>query len=332
MTSTLRRLTALLATTGLLALTACGSDSSDSSDDDSGSAAGDSSTYPVTIDTNFGSVEIDEAPERVVTIGFNGQDFALALGVEPVGVREFLGYDAPNRPWAPDSVRGEKIPTVGAEELDVEKVASLKPDLILGLNGYIDKQTYGLLSDIAPTVAESETTAPGWKKQMHITGKALGLEDKAEDLVQKTEQLFEDAAEEHPEFEGKSATFALGGSYSLGADDYRTAWLSDLGFTVPEKGGEVSEEKLGVFDKDVLIAEGVEDDVKNSALFQNLDVVKENRTVDVGSFSDDFAGALGFNSPLSLPYVLEVAVPRLAAATDDDPSTKPAPYPEESAD
>ena len=328
MTSTPQRLAALIATTGLLTLAACGSDSSGSSEDESGSSTVDGSAYPVTIETSLGSVEIEEPPERVVTIGFNGQDFALALGVEPVGVREFLGYDAPNRPWAPDSVRGQEIPTVGAEELNVEKVASLKPDLILGLNGYLDKQTYDLLSDIAPTVAESESTAPGWKEQTLITGKALGVEDDAKQLVQQTEQAFADAAAEHPEFEGKSAAFALGGTYALGADDYRTNWLSDLGFTLADKGGEVSEEKLGVFDKDVLIAEGVEDDVMNSAVFQSLDVVEQNRMVDLGSFSDDFAGALGFNSPLSLPYVLEIAVPRLAAATDGDPSTKPEPYPE----
>src|SRR5699024_9597996 len=105
-----------------------------------------------------------------------------------------------------------------------------------------------------------------------------------------------------------------------------------LGFTVPEKGGEASEEKLDVFDKDVLIAEGVEDDVANSAVFQSPDVAKQNRMLDFGAFSDDFAGALGFNSPLSLPYVLEVAVPRLAAATDGGPSTKPEPYPDDSDD
>ena len=326
---TLRWLATPFALAAVLTLAACGSDSSADSDDDSASATGDSSAYPVTIETSFGSVEIEEKPERVVTIGFNGQDFALALGVEPVGVREFLGYDAVNRPWAPDSVRGKQIPTVGAEELDVEKVATLDPDLILGLNSYIDEQTYELLSDIAPTVAEPDNAAPNWEEQTLTTGKALGVEDEAKDLVKETEQSFADARKEHPEFEGKSAGFALGGGYSLGTDDYRVGWLTDLAFTLPKKGGEVSAEKLEVFDKDVLIAEGVESEVADSAVFQSLDVVQQNRMVDVGSFSDDFAGALGFNSPLSLPYVLEVAVPRLAAATDDDPSTKPAPYPQD---
>ena len=329
MKPTLRRLAGPAAIAAVLTLTACGSDSSENSGDDSDEAVGDTSAYPVTIDTSFGSVEIEEAPKRVVTIGFNGQDFALALGVEPVGVREFLGYDAANRPWAPDSVRGEEIPTVGAEELDVEKVASLDPDLILGLNSYIDKQTYELLSDIAPTVAEPDNAAPNWDVQTVTTGKALGLEEEAKKLVQETEQEFADAREDHPEFDGRSAAFALGGNYSLGTDDYRAGWLTDLGFTMPEKGGEVSPEKLEVFDKDVLVAAGVEDDVAESDVFQSMDVVKENRVVDVGAFSDDFGGALGFNSPLSLPYVLEVAVPRLAAATDDDPSTEPAPYPED---
>ncbi|UPK75023.1 iron-siderophore ABC transporter substrate-binding protein [Nocardioidaceae bacterium SCSIO 66511] len=327
MTFTLRRTATLIASVALFTTVGCGSDSSDSSESDS-EPVGDASAYPVTIDTSFGAVEIEEPPERVVTIGFSDQDFALALGVEPVGVREFLGYDAPNRPWAPKSVQGKEIPTVGAEELNVEKVASLDPDLILGLNGYIDKATYELLAEFAPTVAETDAGAPDWEEQTLLTGKALGVEAEAKDLVQQTKQAFADARDEHPEFEGKSAAFALGGAYALGTDDYRSGWLTDLGFTVPKTGGEVSEEELGTFDADVLIAEGVEEDVAESELFQSLDVVKQNRMVDVGEFSDDFAGALGFNSPLSLPYVLEVAVPRLAAATDDDPSTKPAPYPE----
>ncbi|UYM07330.1 ABC transporter substrate-binding protein [Solicola gregarius] len=325
-----RRTAALLAT-GLFALAGCGSDSSDA--DSGGGATGDASAYPVTVETSFGSVEIEEPPERVVTIGFSDQDFALALGVEPVGVREFLGYDAPNRPWAPVSVRGKEIPTVGAEELDVEDVAALQPDLILGLNSYIDEQTYDLLDDIAPTVAEPETAAPTWQDQTLTTGKALGLEDEAEALVAETKQRFATVREEHPEFDGASAAFGFGvGSgavYAMGTDDYRTGWLTDLGFELPDKSGELSEEKLEPLDQDVLAIEAANQDLTGSELFQSLDVVESNRTVDLGQFSDDFAGALGFNSPLSLPYVLEVAVPRLAAATDDDPSTKPAPYPKD---
>ena len=36
---------------------------------------------------------------------------------------------------------------------------------------------------------------------------------------------------------------------------------------------------------------------------------------------DQFAGALGFSCPLSLPFLLDEAVPKLAAALDGDPDT-----------
>jgi iron complex transport system substrate-binding protein len=47
--------------------------------------------FPVTIEHAFGSTTVPAAPQRVATIGFNEADFALALGVVPVGVRDFIG-------------------------------------------------------------------------------------------------------------------------------------------------------------------------------------------------------------------------------------------------
>ena len=291
--------------------------------------------FPVTIEHQFGSTTIEAEPKRVATIGFNEQDFALAFDVVPVGVREFLGYDAPNRPWAPESVRGKDIPTVGATDLDFEKLAGLEPDLILGLNSYIDKAAYDKLETIAPTVAQSGAVAPGattWQDQTLTTGKALGQQPKAEEIVTQVTTVFDEATSANPSFAGKSAAFALGssatGTYSLGADDYRTGWLTQLGFTVPEKGGEVSFEQLeSVFGGvDVILAEGVETSALQNPVVRALPPVEEGRFVDLGAFDQDFAAALGFNSPLSIPFMLEVAVPRLAAATDGDPASTPEPY------
>jgi iron complex transport system substrate-binding protein len=327
-----RRLVALGVGLFLAVLTAC---SSDAGRGIGGTPSADAdAAFPVTIEHKFGSTTIEAAPRRVLTIGFNEQDFALALGVEPVGVREFLGYDAPNRPWAPEAVRGKTIPTVGAEELDLEAVASLRPDLILGVNSYIDKPTYELLAKIAPTVAQTDEYPDGatpWDAQTELIGTALGKSAEAEKLITDTRAAFEQAASEHPEFAGKQAVFLLGSSpdgvWSVGLDDYRGGWLQELGFEVDEKSGQVSLEKLSTLDRDVLIGEGIQDEQLESDVFGNLEVVQQNRYIDLGDFDDDFAAALGFNSPLSIPFLLDIAVPRLAAATDGDPETEPEPYP-----
>ena len=324
-----RRLSVVFATL-ILAAAGCSSSSPDPAPASTESNGG---GFPVTITHQFGTTTIPAAPTRVVTVGFNEQDYALAFGVEPVGVREFLGYDAPSRPWAPESVRGKAIPTVGAQDLNFEKIAGLAPDLILGVNSYIDKSAYTKLAAIAPTVAQSGDVAIGattWEAQTLVTGKALGQDAAAQSLVDKTKAAFTSAVQANPGFAGKSAAFAFGssesGSSSLGADDYRTGWLVNLGFTVPKTGSEVSFEKLDVFDSDVLIAEGVSDSTVKNPLFAALPPVKEGRFVQLGAFDQDFAAALGFNSPLSIPFLLDVAVPRLAAATDGDPATKPEPY------
>jgi iron complex transport system substrate-binding protein len=49
--------------------------------------------------------------------------------------------------------------------------------------------------------------------------------------------------------------------------------------------------------------------------------VREDRVIYL-DLEDQLAGALGYSSPLSLPFAIEEAVPRLAAAIDGDPKTK----------
>lgn len=325
---TTRRFRVLVALAGGLLMLAAGCSSGGGQPDNDAAGEG----FPVTITHEFGETTIPAEPTRVVTVGFNGQDFALALGVQPVGVREYLGYDAPARPWAQELLPAEPIPTVGSQEIDLERVAILQPDLILAINGYLDQDSYDKLSKIAPTVAQSADYAQGntpWEKQLRTTARALGKPEAAEPLIADTDAAFDEAVARHPEFQGLSAAFAMfqDGAYSLGADDYRTQWLTRLGFTVPDTSGKVSAERYDLLDTDVLVAEGDTRSLDGSALYQGLPVAREGRTVELGGFADDFAGALGFNSPLSLRYVLDVAVPRLAAAVDGDPGTAVAPYP-----
>ncbi|MGY1685537.1 iron-siderophore ABC transporter substrate-binding protein [Geodermatophilus sp. SYSU D00867] len=325
----LRRASLTAAAAVLVAgLAACGGTA-----DEPAAAAADGTgdgAFPVTIENRFGTTEIPTEPQRVVTVGFNDQDFVLALGVTPVGERELLGdYDAATRPWAQEQLPDGEIPTVGGEEIDLEAVAALEPDLIVGVYSFMDETVYEQLSGIAPTLAQTDEYADGatpWQEQTLLIGRALGREEEAQELVDDVEGRFEQAVEENPGFAGSSLAVDLtgvgSGHYLLGADDLRTQFFTDLGFTVPDTSADVSQERLDLLEADVLAVNGYDQaDADADALFSALDVVTQGRTVLLGGYSGDVSAALGFGSPLSLPYLLDEVVPALAAAADGDPST-----------
>jgi iron complex transport system substrate-binding protein len=330
-----------LAADATLTLAACGSDDDgDATPAGNGSqtttttAAADAGAFPVTITHAFGTTTIPKAPERVAAVGFNEQDFALALGVKPVAVRDSLGdFPFKTRPWAPGA-NSDPTPTyVGGTEISLEKLAATRPDVILGIYSFVDKATWSKLNGIAPTVAQSkdyELGAEPWDRQLLETGQALGREARAKEVVAEVNRPFAAAKEEHPEFRGKTLTSAVEGGgrvFNLADSDLRQQFFTDLGFVTPKGAGieNISREKLDVLDQDVLVLitddpDGLSDD----PLFRRLKAVREGRVITVGS-GDAFAGALGYNSPLSRPYLLKQALPRLVAALDGDPATKVAP-------
>jgi iron complex transport system substrate-binding protein len=326
-----RRPVRALALAGVLSavagLTACGGDEEEA---EASATASTDGAFAVSIENKFGTTEIEAEPQRVVTVGFNDEDFVLALGVTPVGVRQLLGdYDAPTRPWAQDQLDGAELPTVGGEEIDVEAVAALEPDLIVGVYSFMDQAVYDQLSGIAPTLAQTDEYADGatpWQEQTLLTGQALGRDDEAQQLVDDVEGRFDQATSENPTFAGTSLAVDLtgvgSGHYALGRDDLRTQFFTDLGFTVPDTSTDVSQERLDLLEADVLAVNGyTAADAAADTLFSGLDVVTGGRTVLLGSYSGAVSAALGFGSPLSLPFLLDEVVPALAAAADGDPAT-----------
>lgn len=310
----------------LTLLAGCSSDDSASSSDTTDS----SGAFPVTISHAFGDTTIDSEPSNVVTIGFNEQDFVLALGVKPVATRGNLSYDYRQRPWAQEALGGTEIPEVGATELNLEQIAQAGPDLILGPYSYIDEGQYGQLSEMAPTIADiggySNVPAATWQQEFDVIGRALGKEQEAADQTATLEQKFQTAQDNNPQFAGKSLalTFVLeDGSYMiLGADDLRALFFQDLGFEIPEKTEIVSVEGLTQISPDVVVVGGQDRDQLNAnPLFAQLPAVAEDRTAYIGSFDKDLPSALGYSSPLSLDYAIDGFTPMLAAAADNDPST-----------
>lgn len=279
------------------------------------------SAFPVTIEHELGSTTVESAPTRIVAAGFNEADFLLAFGIVPVGVRDFVGeFPEETRPWAADLI-GDAAPVdIGGMEIDFEQVAQLEPDAILAVYAFLDENSYGLLSGIAPTV-----TAPAggatWQEQTMITGRVLGQEERAAEIVAEIDQRFADVAAEHPEFQEKTLALLWGvgepgeGYTLLEPSDLRAQIFYNMGFTPPETTGSISNEQAALIDQDVIAVFGwTEEDLAEDELFQGLSAVQAGRVVYVGGWETEMAGALGFGSPLSIPYAIELAAPLLAEA------------------
>lgn len=329
---------------------ACGDDGgADDAGADTGSASASASAsgtadgaFPVTAEHAFGSTEIPAAPERIVTVGLTEHDTVLALGLTPVGVTDWYG-DQPYAtwPWAQDEL-GDATPEVltSADGIQLEKVAALDPDLIIGVNAGLTDDVYEELSQIAPTVAHpegAEAYFSPWQDQTVLIGQALGMEDEARALVADIDQQFADAAAEHPEFAGTEVVFLQNAFYDGSAIAYQdglsTEFLTDLGFTIPSEidpfvqeaaQAYIPLEQLSVLDVAEVLVWGTESDddrtaLESEPLYNDLQAVKDGKLV----FTDGLtAGAIYFTSPLSLPYVLDALVPALASTlAGDGPAT-----------
>ena len=160
-------------------LTACGSAQDGSSEPPEAAA--------VTISHKFGETKVPANPSRVVTVGWTDQDFVLPFGVVPVSTREFF-EEYNNYPWVTAATDGKGVTTWGADEIDFEAIAKQKPDVIFAIYETIDEETYDRLSQIAPTVIQSADYADEetpWNVQLFTTGKALGKEAEAKELVEQ---------------------------------------------------------------------------------------------------------------------------------------------------
>ncbi|MCY7264898.1 ABC transporter substrate-binding protein, partial [Pseudomonas protegens] len=82
-------------------------------------------------------------------------------------------------PHLKDKYKGIK-PVGGESDLDLEKIAKLKPDLIIG-NKFRQEAQYKKLSKIAPTVFSKELRGD-WKENFNLYAKALGKEKKGKEV------------------------------------------------------------------------------------------------------------------------------------------------------
>ncbi|MEV8005076.1 ABC transporter substrate-binding protein [Streptomyces parvus] len=136
-----------------LLLTACGSDGDGTGNKAAAGTSGDKSAEVRSVKAENGTVEIPAAPRRIVTIGNTNLPF-IDLGGKPVGVTEVSDAELAVLPKEQKAAY-EAAEVVGSSggDVDLEKLAALKPDLILVQFHANDWDKVGKrLESIAPTV------------------------------------------------------------------------------------------------------------------------------------------------------------------------------------
>ncbi|NMR21002.1 iron-siderophore ABC transporter substrate-binding protein [Cellulomonas fimi] len=331
------RLVAVVATLGALALAGCsGSPAGDPPP--STPAAAQEGAFPVTIEHALGSATIEKQPERVVTWGWGAADAAIALGVTPVAIpfQAYGGDEAGVLPWIREALEesGDEIPTVlpdTGDDVPFEEIAAAEPDLILAPYSGLTAEQYATLEQIAPVVAyPDEPWSTPWRDVVTISGKALGKNAEAEEVLAGIDGRLAEQREAHPEFAGLTlaAVWDLAGTFYVYADeDPRVEFMLDLGFENPEAVDALdtdestfyftmSYERLDELQSDVLVAYGTtEEELQAFLSAPYAQVMPQVRSGAVaGLVGEEFIASVSPPTALSLPWSLDDVVAQLAEA------------------
>ncbi|MEU6166981.1 iron-siderophore ABC transporter substrate-binding protein [Streptomyces tanashiensis] len=331
--------TVSVAALGVGLLTGCGSDSADKDkkNDNAGAPAA-SGAFPVTVEHFFGSTTVKEAPQRVVTVGYTDDQSVLAFGIKPVGMVDQYPNPAGKSPdintqwpWVKDQwgdAKPEVIMNNGDAGPNFEKIAALRPDLIIAVYSEVDKAAYDKLSKIAPTVgrtkAEKEPFSAPWQDNALQIAKALGKADEGQKKIQGINDKLAAVKKAHPEFAGQTAvalSWYKDAVNPFTTTDVRGQVLTGMGFkgqTEIDKianGGfstALSPERMDLIDVDrvfVINDKADTDALKNFKLFANLKVTKNNKVSYVLDSEGPAAGAaISQATLLSMPYAIDELV------------------------
>ncbi len=147
-----------------------------------------SSSFPVTIIDDTGEeLTIEQAPESIVSIQASHTEIAFALGLADkiVGVSDYDNY--------PPEV--EEITKVGGQNINVELVIALNPDLALVTDHHYASHPHVLDqfrdAGIDVIVVPEAHTISEVYDNIRLLGKATGSTEQAESIIQDMESRFD---------------------------------------------------------------------------------------------------------------------------------------------
>lgn len=249
--------------------------------------------WPRTIEHAMGETVVKAQPKRVVVLDVGELDNVVSLGIKPVGLAPTEGSPELPSYLKKDAGSPKNVGTINS--LNLEAIAGLKPDLILGSQlRAADK--YDELSKIAPTVF---SIRPGftWKENYLLNAAALDRTAEAKAKLaaydKKVDALDAELGADKPSV--SMVRFMPDGVIRLYANaSFIGTILKDAGIPRPENqdiedlAAEVSAENIDQADADYIFT-GVYGDPKatdksraqGNPLWKNLKAVKAGHAYDV---------------------------------------------------
>ena len=220
----------------------------------------------------------DAPPQRVVAVWQNSIETLLALGV---GDRIVAGMGVPDARYIRPEYRAayEAIPYTSLENLDVETILMMQPDLIVGWSSTFSSKVLrgtdfwagrGVHTYIAPSSAHGNRnkTIAQECQDIEKLGRIFGREERAEELVGAMQNEIAYVAEKtaHMERRPRALVIELLGKEirSYGADTLAGDMMRALGVDhLAAEGQSLSMEELITLAPDAIFVVVIEDDYGN---------------------------------------------------------------------
>jgi iron complex transport system substrate-binding protein len=257
----------------------------------------------------MGETKVPSDPKKVVVLTNEGTEAVLELGIKPVGaVKSWTGD-----PWYPHIQKDmEGVTVVGDEgQPNLEAIAALKPDLILG-NKMRHEKIYEQLRAIAPTVF-SETLRGEWKNNFKFYAEALNKKAEGEKVMAKWDQRVAEFKKNVGEDKLKNTKvsvvrFMPGKTRIYYKQTFSGIIFEELGVQRPKSqqqdkfADDVTKERIPEMDGDIMFyftyetgngqASQGEKEWTNDPLWKNLNVVKAGKAYKVDDAIWNTAGGV----------------------------------------
>lgn len=296
----------------MLILAGCGQQTDNSKSDAAATTNTKKESQPAqseeyTVKHAMGETKLKGTPQKVVVLTNEGTEAVLSMGIKPIGaVKSFTLGD-----WYDHiKVVMEGVKIVGDEnQPNLEMIASLKPDLIIG-NKVRQEKVYEQLSAIAPTVF-SERLSGDWQINFKLYAEALNKKAEGDKIIGDFEKRivdFKAKAGDQLKTKVSIVRFMPGKVRIYMKDTFSGVILNKLGFERPASqnqdkfADDLTKERIPDMNGDILFyftwdnekgeANKIEQEWTNDPLWKNLDVVKQGKVHKVSDAVWNTAGGI----------------------------------------